>query len=62
MLLQLKIVFLSAVDADKFKELLTNDKIFEGIIYKKFFIVLANRLKNTRLKMIELIKNKKSKK
>jgi len=51
-----------AVDADKFKELLTNDKIFEGIIYKKFFIVLANRLKNTRLKMIELIKNKKSKK
>jgi len=25
-----------AVDTDKFKELLTNDKIFEGIIYKNF--------------------------
>ena len=47
---------LISIDADKFKDLLNNDKVFEGIIYKKFFIIVANRLKNTRLKIIDLIK------
>ncbi|MCX7869980.1 MAG: cyclic nucleotide-binding domain-containing protein [bacterium] len=57
----LKDSILIQIDADKFKELMNNDKILEGIIYKKFFTVVANRLKSTRLKMIEIIKNKNNK-
>lgn len=52
----LKDSILIQIDSDKFKELLDNDKIFKGIMYEKFFLIVANRLKNTRLKLVLLYK------